>query len=493
MGEESVSPQESGAGEPTRDHPARGEDDGGAAPSGGIGPVPPAWQQPWAPPAGGQPGGQPAGGQPAGWQHPSPWQQPQWQQPSPWQQPLGQYGDRDTPYPAPSAYGGPAYNGYPAAGPHYPGYPQPGSPYERPTYGGSPYGQPRYAAPPKPGIVPLRPLLFGEILDGAFQAIRRNAKAILGAALLAQSLAAILAAVVTTATAASAGSIEAWAETATPADVASVGIGFVTAVVLFSVLSVFVSVVLQGAMVVPVARAVLDRRTGFRLMWQLARSRTGALVRLAALLMAAGVLAVLLLAVATALLLSNVRGMGLLLAIPVFFGFVLLFAWVAVKFMVAPAAIVVEELGAFAGLRRSWELTRANWWRIFGITAVVSVLVGVISQVVLIPVTFLASFLTSVVSPHGGSGQEATVAVAAGVLTAVFGALAGAVGYAFQTSVMALLYLDLRMRKDGLDIELLRQHESGADPGVPGRGVVPGAARAYPGYGTAAPGWPDGR
>ena len=37
---------------------------------------------------------------------------------------------------------------------------------------------------------------------------------------------------------------------------------------------------------------------------------------------------------------------------------------------------------------------------------------------------------------------------------------------------MALLYMDLRMRKDGLDIALLRLLETGADDGgIPGRGV----------------------
>ncbi|MHC6592500.1 DUF7847 domain-containing protein [Arthrobacter sp. C152] len=459
-----MSPQESGSGDPAREHPAGGQYDGGAAPSGGMGPVPPADQQPWAPPAGGQAWQQPAD------QHP--WQPPRaWQQPSP-----------GSPY-GTAPYGTAPYGTAPYGTP----------PYGMAPNGYSPYGQPRYAAPPKPGIVPLRPLMFGEILDGAFHAIRRNPGAMLGAALLAQSLAAIVAAVVTTSSAVSAGSIEAWAETAPPAALASAGLGFLAGVVLFSILAVFVSVVLQGAMVVPVARSALNRRTGFRRMWQLSRSRTWALVRLAALLMAAGVLAVVLLGAAMALLFSNARGMGILLAIPLFFVVVLLFAWVAVKFLVAPAAVVVEELGAFGGLRRSWELTRANWWRIFGITAVVSILVGVISQLALIPVTFVASFLATVVSPHGGSGQQAATAVAAGIATAVLGALAGAVGYAFQTSVMALLYLDLRMRKDGLDVTLLRQHESGADPGVPGRGVLPGVAGPYPGYGAPAQGWPDGR
>jgi hypothetical protein len=51
-----------------------------------------------------------------------------------------------------------------------------------------------------------------------------------------------------------------------------------------------------------------------------------------------------------------------------------------------------------------------------------------------------------------------------------------AVGFAFQTSTVALVYLDLRMRKDGLDLSLLRQLETGSDPaGVPGR--APAAIR----------------
>jgi hypothetical protein len=58
------------------------------------------------------------------------------------------------------------------------------------------------------------------------------------------------------------------------------------------------------------------------------------------------------------------------------------------------------------------------------------------------------------------------------VSTAIVSAAVGAVAFAFQTSVMALLYMDLRMRNDGLDIALLRLLETGHDDGgVPGRGV----------------------
>lgn len=433
---------------------------------------------------------------------------PSWGPSGPWdQQPRA---SQDQPGPHGQAQPGPGqtppgqqapWNGTP---PVYPGAAYPHQPYGTPygpasgiQYGhqyGSPYGQPRYVAPPKPGIVPLRPLMFGEILDGSFQAIRRNPKAMLGAALLAQSLSAILAAVVTAVSATSAGSIEAWVEGASPADLAGMGFGFAGAILVVSILTLVISAVLQGAMVVPVARSILNRPTGFRQMWALAKSRAGALIGLAALLVAAVLLAFLIFGgAAFALIAGTDRAAGALFLIPLVPAFIAVFAWIAIKVMVAPAAVVIEEVGPLAALRRSWQLTRANWWRIFGMTLVVSLLVGVISQVVMIPVSLLTSFLGTVVSPHGGSGQDAGMAVALGIATAVLGALVGALGYAFQTSVMALLYMDLRMRKDGLDITLLRLLETGADPdGVPGRG----AAFTAPGRGSQGPSgsaWPDVR
>jgi MFS family permease len=335
--------------------------------------------------------------------------------------------------------------------------------------------------------------MFGEILDGSFQTIRRNAKAMLGASLLAQSLAAIFAAVITAATATSALSIEAWAESASPADFASLGLGFLASVLLVAILTLFISAVLQGAMVVPVARSILNRPTGFRQMWMLARPRAWTLIRLAALMMLSGIGAFLLPAALAVALISSTERAGILFLIPMFPAVVALLLWIYIKLMVAPAAVVIEELGALDAVRRSWSLTRANWWRIFGITLVVSIMTGIISQVVMIPVSLLPTVLSGFLSPHAGTEQEITVAVAVGVSTAIVGALVGAVGYAFQTSVMALIYMDLRMRKDGLDIALLRQLETGADPdGIPGRGLP--ATRPGPVPGTGQSGvWPDVR
>jgi hypothetical protein len=340
--------------------------------------------------------------------------------------------------------------------------------------------------------------MFGEIIDGSFQTIRRNAKAMLGAALLAQALAVVLTAVVTAGSVVSATSPESWVEGLNEQDMVATGFAFLAAGLLVSVLTVFLSTVLQGAMVVPVARSVLNRTTGFRQMWTLARSRAGALIRLACLMVLGCLLGAALFVGLAVAVITAMGGIGALILIPLGFGGFALTVWIYIKVLVAPAAVVIEELGAVDGLRRSWELTRANWWRILGITLVVAIMVGIIAQVVTIPVGLLPSFYTSVISPHGGADQAIAAALAIAVITAIVTALVGGVGYAFQTAVMALLYLDLRMRKDGLDIALLRQMESGADPdGVPGRGIpVHGrsgqggrAADTGPGY----PAWPDVR
>jgi hypothetical protein len=64
------------------------------------------------------------------------------------------------------------------------------------------------------------------------------------------------------------------------------------------------------------------------------------------------------------------------------------------------------------------------------------------------------------------------------VISSALGGLVGSVTFAFQASVLALLYMDLRMRLDGLDVELMRLMETGADPDG-----IPGAPSALPGNG----------
>src|SRR5262249_42454025 len=86
---------------------------------------------------------------------------------------------------APGGYGPPGSNG--AAGAHSQqecGQAGPGHPR---------YGQwPSQPQAPKPGVIPLRPLGVGELLDGAFTSIRRNPRATLGIAALLLTASAVI-------------------------------------------------------------------------------------------------------------------------------------------------------------------------------------------------------------------------------------------------------------------------------------------------------------
>lgn len=399
-----------------------------------------------------------------------PWAPPQQQ---PQQQPWGTSPQWGSPQPGPFQPGARQPYGPPqqwSAGPHSTG-PNPSVPY------------PVYVAPPKPGVVPLRPLMFGELMDGAFQTVRRNPKAMLGAGLVAQALGAVIAGVLPLVMPASDASAGTWPGNFSRSDVASI-LGVAGGFLLVGLVSLFIAMVMQGAMVVPVARSILNRRTGFRQMWLLARGRAWTLVRLAGLGVAAALLAMSLIALATAGLANSMGTGALVIVLPLFLAFIAAMIWVSVKLTVAPAVIVVEDVGAVDGIRRSWAVTRGSWWRVFGIVLVVSLLISVIGQIVLIPVTLLAGLLTAVAGPTDLAGQAAALQVVVVVVMAVVSAAVGAVAFAFQTSVMALLYMDLRMRNDGLDIALLRLLETGNDDGgIPGRGVPvyrPGRFNAAP-------------
>ncbi|WP_245232768.1 glycerophosphoryl diester phosphodiesterase membrane domain-containing protein [Paenarthrobacter nicotinovorans] len=256
-----------------------------------------------------------------------------------------------------------------------------------------------------------------------------------------------------------------------------------------SVLIGFLGSVLQGVLVVPVARSVLNRRTGFKQMWKLAGRRILPLLGVAVLLTLGGLLAAAAV-VGIAVLLFTAMGPGaLLVVLPLGLGSVVLFVWIGLKLMLAPAAIVVERTGVYDGLLRSWQLTKNNWWRIFGITLVVAIMVGIIAQIVQIPASLAATAVGGVVNPHPDAEAIASSLVVTTVISSAIGALVGSVTFAFQASVFALIYMDLRMRRDGLDVELMRLMETGDDPeGIPGSPSVLGP---HSGASTRNQGWPS--
>ena len=142
---------------------------------------------------------------------------------------------------------------------------------------------------------------------------------------------------------------------------------------------------------------------------------------------------------------------------------VVLGVWVYTKTSLVPCLIVLERRGIRASIRRSWALTNGFFWRTFGVQFLVAVIVNVVSQVVTTPVSLVYGYLVTLIDPNG-SGRIDGSAIAGAIIS--YGVLLlvslviGAVTTVVQASAIALIYIDLRMRKEGLDLHLVRFVES---------------------------------
>ena len=113
--------------------------------------------------------------------------------------------------------------------------------------------------------------------------------------------------------------------------------------------------------------------------------------------------------------------------------------------------MMAEDIGPINGLRRSWYLVAGMWWRTLGILIVLSILESIIGGV-----------LGLLVGGIAGVGFSGDVGLA---VTAIGTTLLNAIISPIVTIGIVLLYFDLRVRKEGLDLDqLARQTAPGAAP-----------------------------
>src|SRR5262249_60338781 len=66
--------------------------------------------------------------------------------------------------------------------------------------------------------------------------------------------------------------------------------------------------------------------------------------------------------------------------------------WIWIRFSLAAPAVILEGAGPIAALRRSWQLVRGSWWRVFGISLLALldvILIGLVLQVPFLVVRLL--------------------------------------------------------------------------------------------------------
>lgn len=366
--------------------------------------------------------------------------------------------------------------GYDPAAPPAPAQPQYGTPQYGTSQGGptAQYGQSQYGQhspysaqipgyhPPadKPGIVPLRPLSLGELYDGAFGAVRHNPGVTLGLTAVivvaAVAVGTLISIPLTTLFTDLFGSV--FAEVGT--DPAFEDLGFTQdllgvtygSAIGTGLLLTLASPLAMGVMAISVSDSVIGRKISVSDAW-------GRTVKRAWFLIGFSLLTMLVVLVAYALATGIVVGLFLIDPTVGVIGLFLVLAalfvgavWVFTRVILIPPALAVEGGGFWETCRRAWKLTRGTFWRVLGIYLLTSLILGIIGQVVAVPVSLLLSL--SMVMQSG-----AGLAISYGVTYVITGGMS----VLFLGGVMALLYIDTRMRREGLDVQLQAAAAAAAD------------------------------
>jgi Membrane domain of glycerophosphoryl diester phosphodiesterase len=323
--------------------------------------------------------------------------------------------------------------------------PAPGWGYGAPVPGYAGFPPPANLPPPaaKPGVVPLRPLGLGEILDGAVQTIRQNPAVMLGLSAVVNAVLTLLAVLVQIGNLSTAfGGFSSFNDRGP--DQADVDVSQIVASLVAALLQFIGTTLLTGLLVIAVSDAVLGRRPGIGEVWRRARGRLWALL---------GVTILVLLAVAAAGtvcvlpgILLAVAGGGLsaiLLIVAGALAAVALCSWIAIRLLFAPPTLLLERSGVLPSMSRSWRLVKGSWWRCFGVWLLAQLLGSVLSGVLQLPLLIVASVVDS----------DSTKALVI-VLTILASVIARTLVAPFSAAILALLYIDLRMRREGLDVRL---------------------------------------
>jgi hypothetical protein len=219
------------------------------------------------------------------------------------------------------------------------------------------------------------------------------------------------------------------------------------------------TVVLNGMLVRVVAEAVLGRRTTAGQAWAATRGR---LLRLVGLTAVNTLVALLLLGlpVAAGVLAGFTIGVGqgLLVGVPLLVAGVVALAFLQVRcFLLAAPALVLERTGVLASMRRAGRLSRGQFWRLFGIQLLTMLVVGLVGEIIAVPLGLVGALGPLLVSGTAG----ALLLVFAGYLSQV---VVSAVTTPFSSAVVALQYVDQRIRKEGLDVALIAASHQATQP-----------------------------
>ncbi|MFD6070132.1 hypothetical protein [Amycolatopsis lurida] len=283
----------------------------------------------------------------------------------------------------------------------------------------------------RPGVIPLRPLNLTDILDGAVTAMRKYWRMVFGAAAVTAVLTAAinLVGLLLVDTTADLERMRDLGPAATDQELMNQLLGVLGGTLASSsiglVATLLGTTVLTGFLTVLMGKAVLGKPVTFK---EALREATPRLLPL--------------------------LGLTVLytLAIMVAAIFCLLPAIIPYTFWaLASPAFILERGTVMEAFRRSVKLVSGMFWRVFGILLLATVISSFLASIITIPFSFSA-FL----SIFGDLDQMYVPSTGDLILQSVGTVIAQTIVGPFTALVTVILYIDQRMRREGMDIELAR-------------------------------------
>ncbi len=157
------------------------------------------------------------------------------------------------------------------------------------------------------------------------------------------------------------------------------------------------------------------------------------------------------------------------------------FFWLSVSWSVAAPVLMMERAGVFKSLGRSFALVRPRFWPTAGLLILVYLMRQIATQIISTPITMIfgaGSGFFSFDSNVAASDFNETYTKLL-VASAVAGIIAGVLITPFHAIVKVVLYVDLRVRNEGFDIQVLAR-SLGVDAPPPPHTVPPPPPIARP-------------
>ncbi|MGW1406544.1 glycerophosphoryl diester phosphodiesterase membrane domain-containing protein [Streptomyces sp. NPDC002403] len=332
----------------------------------------------------------------------------------------------------------------------------PGAPPPTAGWGGGPqgpgWGQPPLAA--KPGVIPLRPLGVGEILDGAVSTMRAHWRTVLGITLTVSVIAQVAIILVERFLLPEPARID---PNATGTEALRQAADSAQSTVFNSVPSMLITMIATlittSVLTVVISRSVLGRTVTLSEAWAEARPRLPQLLGLTLLLalISAAIMAVGLL---PGMLIGSAAGAGLVLV-----GFMAAFVvviWLMVRFCLASPALMLERQSITTSMRRSAKLVQGAWWRTFGVLALTGLLTFIVALIIAIPFGVIGMAVDGEGIGSALTNGSADFGWPFLIVSGIGEVIVATITYPLSAGVMALLYIDQRIRREALDLELAR-------------------------------------